>query len=139
MRDAVVAVLEGDETLMATLTGGVHTATEINRQLTPTAFDDNGEIEPCALVKFETEGPWGVHDHSARLFFSVMFYERSGYTSIETARARVYSLLHRQRVTPASGGCWEIRHSDDVLDQEDTALGCGLAVSRFYAIVKREA
>jgi hypothetical protein len=137
MRDAIFDVLDGDVTLGATLTGGVYTGVEISRQGTPGAFDANGEIEPCGLLRFSTETPIGPHDHSARLFFSVMFYERAGYTSIEAARARVYALLHRQRVTPGSGGCWEIRHSDDVLDVEDEALGCKLAISRFYAVVNR--
>jgi hypothetical protein len=66
-----------------------------------------------------------------------MLYERDGYTSIEAARARVYTLLHRTRVTPAVGGCWTIRQSDDVLDVVDEALGCNLAISRFYAVVNR--
>lgn len=137
MRDAIEAVLTGDGTLMATLTGGVHTATEISRQDTPSAFDANSEIEPCGLLRFETISPIGPYEHSARLFFSVYLYERSGYTNIETARARIYTLLHRQRVTPSTGGCWQIEHADDVLDQEDTALGCSLAVSRYYATILR--
>jgi len=137
MRAAVKALLESDSTLMATLTGGLHTATEISRQGTPEAFDANGEIEPCGLLKFGTVTPYGPHDHSARLYFSVMLYQRSGYDNVEAARERIYALLHQQRVTPSIGACWEIAHADDVLDQEDEALGCSLAVSRYVAMVRR--
>lgn len=137
MRDAIYDLLNDDATLMATLTGGLHTKAEISRQATPTAFDSNDEIQPCGLLKFETQTPWGVHDHSSRLYFSVMLYERSGYDNIETARGRVYTLLHRQKVSPASGGCWEIRHAGDTPDTEDPALGCSLGVSRFEATVSR--
>lgn len=137
MRDAIFDLLSADATLMGTLTGGLHTETEISRQGTAAAFDANGEIEPCGLLRFETQTPWGPFEDSSRLYFSVMFYERAGYVSIEAARARVYALLHRVRVCPAAGGCWEIRHADDVLDTEDEALGCKLAVSRFVATISR--
>jgi hypothetical protein len=138
MRDAIYGLLSGDATLMATLTGGLHTKTEISRQDTPAAFDANGEILPCALLKFETQTPWGPFAHGSRLYFSLLLYQRAGYEAIEAARQRVYALLHRQKVTPATGGCWEIRHSSDVTDVEDGALGCSLAVGRFTATVLRE-
>lgn len=142
MRTAIYDVLSTDATLMGTLTGGLYaagTVGEISRQTTPDAFDDNGEIEPCGLVRFETETPWGVHDHSARLYFTVMLYERVGASAIDEARARMYALLHRQVVVPdGDGACWEVRHAGDTLDQEDTALGCGLGVSRYMATVSKE-
>jgi hypothetical protein len=137
VREAIYGRLSGDATLMATLSGGLHTQSEISRQLTPAAFDANGEILPCGLLKLETQSPWGPFAHSSRLYFSVMLYQRAGYEAIETARTRLYQLLHEQKATPASGGCWEIRHSGDVLDAEDGALGCSLAVSRFVATVGR--
>ena len=137
MRDAIKTLLENDATLMATLTGGLHTKAEISRQDTPTAFDANDEILPCALLHFGTQTPVGPYPHGSQLYFALMFYERSGYDNIETARARAYTLLHRQKVTPATGACWGIRHADDVLDQEDTALGCSLAISRYVATIRR--
>ena len=137
MRAAVKAVLEGDSTLMATLTGGVHTKAEISRQGTPTAFDGNGEILPCALLKVESVVPAGPYTHSARMVLAVYWYERSGYESIEAARARGYALLHDTRVCPSTGECWRIVHSGDVGDVEDGALGCSMAVSRYVATVMR--
>jgi len=137
VRAGVLAVLEADSTLMATLTGGVHTKAEISRQGTPAAFDGNGEIEPCALLKVESVAPAGPYTHSARLVLTLYLYERSGYESIEAARERVYALLHDTRVCPSTGECWRIAHGGDVADQEDQALGCSLAVSRYSATIMR--
>ena len=138
MRQAIIDRLAGDAALMATLTGGLHTKTEISRQSTPAAFDENAELLPCGLLKFETQTPWGPHPHGSRLYFSLLLYQRAGYDAIEAARARLYQLLHRQKVTPGSGGCWEMRHAGDVPDVEDAALGCSLAISRFVAAVSRQ-
>ena len=140
MRDAIYSLLSGDSTLMATLTGGLHQADEIgeiSRQATPAAFDANQEIQPCGLIRFSSIAPTGPYVHSARLTFSIYLYELRGYTNIETARARIYTLLQQTSVTPSVGGCWEIRHTDDVLDTRDSALECSLAITRFEAIIRR--
>jgi len=130
MRDTLRDFLAADTTtLMATLTGGLYTATEISRQLTPSAFDANDEIKPCALLTLEAEDPVGPFATSSRLFVLVYFYERQGYTNIDAARGRVYALLHRQRIS--SSGMWEMRHVGDVPDQRDAVLNCALALSRY--------
>lgn len=138
MRQAIYNTLTADSTLMAILTGGLHyDVAEINRQSTPAAFDANKEIQPCALLKFTTNSPDGPFDDSAQLFFSLYFYQRAGVNQIEAALDRVYALLHQQKVTPGSGACWLILHTNDVLDQEDTALRCSLAMSRYMAVINR--
>ncbi len=127
MKAAICTHLSGDENLMTTLIGGLHcSALEISRQNTPTAFDGNKEIQPCALLKLSTEKPNGPHSRSALFFFQLYFYQRVGYDQIELARQQVYTRLHRQSVIPTNGGCWEIRHENDVLDQEDPALQCAM-------------
>lgn len=128
MRAAILAALTGDATLMGLLTGGIHTALEISRQYTPAAFDTNGEILPCALLRLETEGPTGPYRTSSRLFAAVLFYQRHGYDVIDQAVARTFAVLHERHT---GAGMWQILHADDVLDQEDQALGCSLAMSRF--------
>lgn len=138
MRQAIYDTLSADNTLMAILSGGLyHEIMEISRQNTPAAFDANREIQPCALLKFTTSSPEGPFDYSAQLFFSLYFYQRVGVAQLEAALDRVYELLHQQKVTPASGGCWLILHTNDVLDQEDTALQCSLALSRYMAVINR--
>lgn len=138
MLTAVYNLLVNDATLMATLTGGVHQVQEISRQTTPAAYDANLEVKPCALLKASTATPWGPHQHSGRFYFQILLYERHGDTSIEAARLRIYDLLHRARVTPVNGdGCYDIRHTGDVLGQEDSVLGAALALSRFVATIQR--
>ncbi len=140
MRAAIYALLNGDATLMATLTGGLHQAVEvgeIDRQTTPAAFDANGEIKPCALLKFSDQAHIPPYTHGARLIVSLYFYEAKGAQNIDAALARAYVLLHEQKVTPAVGACWEIRHADDVLDARDDALNCSLAISRYQATIRR--
>lgn len=139
MIDAVADLLRSDASLGAILTGGVHRAAEISRQTTPDAYDQRRELLPCALIRQETATPWGPHAHSGRLYITIWFYDRAGYGAIEAARRRVYQLLHRQKVTPADGsGCYEVRHANDLLDQEEPALGVPMAMSRYVATIQRE-
>jgi hypothetical protein len=140
MRDAIYQLLAGDATLMAALPGGLHKAAEvgeISRQDTPAAFDANGEIQTCALLRFGPLVPIEPYLHSARQTFALYLYEPKGYQNVDAARERAYVLLQRANVTPATGSSWEIRHTDDVLDGRDSALGCSLEVSRYAAIILR--
>jgi hypothetical protein len=130
VRSTVKEHLENDATLAAVLTGGFYATREVTRQDTPAAFDDNGEIEPCLLVKLETDTPVGPYVRGSRLYFNVIFYQRSGYDVIDQALERTYDLLHRSKLTD---GVWEISHADDVLDQEDEALNCSMSYSRYMA------
>ena len=93
MRDAVYALLSTDPTLMGILTGGLYDgreAGEIGRSDTPDAFDGSGEIQPCGLLRFTTDAPYGPYETSARVYFSILLYERSNYVNVEAARARLY-------------------------------------------------
>lgn len=133
MRDTIKDYLEADATLTGLLTGGIYAVPEISRQDTPDAFDANGEIEPCGLVKLETEGQFGPYEEaggiSARLYVAVFFYQRTGYDVIDPALARTRTLLHKQNLS--TSGVWEISWVDDVMDQEDEALGCAMSMSRY--------
>jgi hypothetical protein len=122
------AKLVSDPTLASLLPGGIWDAAEITRQLTPTAFDANGEIRPCALVKLETESSVDPYPTGSRLFVLVLFYELSGYVTIDLAMERVYALLHRGKI---GSNVWEVDHTNDVLDLKDPALNCSLAMSRY--------
>jgi len=132
MREAIRERLATDPTLQALLTGGVWATGEISRQKAPEAFGDDKEIEPCALVKVESETPWGPYSEagavSARLYVVVYFYQRNGYEVIDEAMERVFTLLQQEKL---EDGVWEIAWADDVIDQEDEALGCSMGVSRY--------
>lgn len=136
LHDDVYAVLHADTTLTGLLTGGIHhTAIEIDRQLTPAAFDvTTKELKPCLLLKVSADAEIATHDTAARTLIDCYFYQRSGQATIDAALARVYALLHRQKI---GTGVWEIRWSDDVLNQQDGALLCPMHVSRYYATRRR--
>lgn len=137
IRNQVYSILSTDSTLANLLTGGVHVTggnvNEINRQDTPDAFDVNGEILPCALVRQETTTAIDPHPDAARVFVRIFFYQRRGTEVIDAAMARCFALLDRTRIASV----WEISHADDLHDFHDPALNCSLAMSRYMAIAKR--
>lgn len=132
MIDTILSTLTADSTLTNILTGGIYRAKEISRQTTPGAYDANMEIRPCALVRQESAVPVAPHHNSARVIVTIWFYQRDGYTAIEAARARVYTLLHRTKVVG-----WDVRHSNDLIDMEDPALNIPMAVSRYACTINR--
>lgn len=96
--------MEADSTLMAILTGGVYTAGAlgvlgINRTDTPAAFDSNGYLRPCALVRERPLVPdLQVNDFleqvaSATQVVEIYIYQDTGYTSIDTALDRLFTLF----------------------------------------------
>lgn len=132
-RTEIAELLAADSTLMAILTGGVHAAREITRQGTPTAFDVNLELLPCALVKTPTEAAFGPYDDSASEFAHIYLYERSGFASIDAALERIYTLLHQQKISGER--VWEIIWANDIKDQEDPALDASMHMS-IYQVVR---
>jgi hypothetical protein len=134
LRDDIKTYLEADATLTGILTGGVHAGVEISRQNTPSAFDSNGEILPCALVKEEADAKTGPFHESSVTYILVFFYQRYDYDSIDQALDRVFTLLHRQKVGTK---VWEILWANDIKDQEDQALGCSLSLSRYQVYRNR--
>lgn len=128
LRDDVLAALQADAKLNMLIPGGIY-ADEITRQETPDAFDANQEIKPCASIRHETETPLGPYATSSRVFVIINFYADDD-VSLDGARERVFTLLHRQKV---GTNVWIVEHTDDVLDQVDNGLGCGMAVSRYAA------
>ena len=133
MRDAIVALVEADGRLAGLLSGGVHTG-EISRQSTPDAFDANGELLPCALVRIEGEAPVGPYQNSTQQFIVVTLYQQSGTDIIDTAVTQLFSLLHRVKLA----WTWECRWVGDVRDIEDEALRCSMTLSRFQITRLRE-
>jgi len=132
LSDDVKTALTADAALMALLTGGIHNdVEEISRQNTPTAFDVNYELKPCALIKYGTEIPLtSGYDSAVQTPLTIYFYERSGYASIETAMGLAFALLNRQKI---GTNVWNIEFDVAVYQQRDTALDCALGSLRFIA------
>lgn len=128
--DDLQTFLQLDAGLTALLTGGLHITTEISRQLTPTAFDDNAEIKPAALIKTGNETGIGPFTDSVQTPISIYLYQRSGYEDIEAAELRIFKLLHREKVGSAT---WMIEYDSTLNRQWDDALQCPMLVTRYHA------
>lgn len=114
---AIKTILEADATLLATATGGVWDWDEsgaqgINRTSTTAAFDSNGVIKPCVLLKARAENPdFILRDpsnkyNSTRQVIEVWLYQDNAYSSITTMKTRIYALLAETQVTGAFWVSW---------------------------------
>lgn len=136
---ALYATLSADASLLALLPGGFYdglAVKDITRQATPDAYDEYGEVIPCAIVKPETITPFGPHRDSARLYVAIWFYEQNNHTAIDAARERVYALLHRQQIA-TDAGIYEVTHATDILGAEVQELSAAMIMSRYVLTVQR--
>lgn len=110
-------VLEADGTLVAAATGGIYDFDEtgrlgLSRTLTPGAYDSNGLIKPCILLKQRSATPdYQLADDtnqyvSVQEMLEAWFYEEDGYSNIETMRDRVYALTHTVQLTGTFQVLW---------------------------------
>lgn len=125
--ELIHAALAADSQMQALLPGGILRVIEVKRtDVSTPPFDANGEIEACCNVKDEVETPWGIHDHSSRATVMVYFYAASS-----AAVDRAYALLDRQCLGDPADLVCEVRHVDDIRQQEEPGLLCSLDISRF--------
>lgn len=135
LQSDVKTVLTANAPLMAILTGGVHIdVEEINITNTPSAFDANGEIKPCALVKLGTEFKLTKTRRGVQTPIVIYLYERQGYDNIDPAMVAVFDLLNDKKIGTS---VWNLEHQNTVYHQRDTALDCALGTLRFVAARKR--
>lgn len=132
LSDDIKDALEADDDLMDLLTGGIfHEVEEISRQNTPGAFDANSELQPCALIKFNTETPLRSGYKSAvNDPVTIYFYQLQGYDVIEPAMDLAFTIINEQKI---GTGIWNIEFDIAVKQQRDTALDCALGSLRFVA------
>lgn len=127
-RDDLLALLTNDATLMATLTGGAY-AKRFNRQDSDfsDAIGSGGLLNPFAILSLSTdtrEFP-GVQDMDvSRQFFFVWVYDDQlkTYASIDTALARIETVLDGASVTLSNGSAYQINVVDTVTDQHDPEI-----------------
>ena len=132
LTDDVKTVLEDNDGLMTLLTGAVHNdVEEISYQNTPSAFDANRELMPCALIKFGTETRLrsGI-PNSVQTPLTLYFYQRDDYDVIEQAMDLVFNDLNEQKI---GANVWNIEFDIAVHQQRDVALDCALGMLRFVA------
>src|SRR5512137_273515 len=130
--ELVASLTEEEELIegLAGLTGGVYDADvvgEISRQTTPDAFDTNGEILPCALVRVGSETTIPPYRRGSRASVNVYFYQYAGYDVILGARDALLDAWHDTQI---GTGTWALEHAQDIT-QRDPALNCSLIVSTY--------
>lgn len=132
LTDDVKMTLEANAPLMVLLTGAVHNdVEEISYQNTPTAFDTNRELKPCALIKFGTETRLrsGI-PNSVQTPLTLYFYQRDDYDVIEQAMDLAFNDLNENKI---GTNVWNIEFDIAVHQQRDVALDCALGMLRFVA------
>lgn len=128
--------MEADATLMAILTGGVYTAGAvglegITREATPSAFS-GGYLRPAALVRQRGNVPtFDVVDYiqqvtSASQIVEIYLYEDRGYTNIDAALARLYTLFQGHIMADT----FEIRLANVIDRQRDQGSLAGASLAR---------
>ncbi len=133
----VAVILAADATLLALLTGGIYVSATagplgITRDTVPAAFDANGYLKPAALVKQRNKVTTGdVLDfdakiESARQVVEVWLYQDSGYETLDTAAARVRTLLMGRQLTDS----FELRLAQWIDRQRDEGALNGASLER---------
>jgi hypothetical protein len=132
---AVHAVLSADATLVALLPGGVWSGLpEITRQLAPGAFDANGELQTCALVKSDGERDAGPRRIAGAQLVNVWVYDRASDGRVEEVLTRVHELLHRR---PLGNQMWEASRFAATWGWREEALSARGGVGRYEVHVYR--
>jgi hypothetical protein len=142
VRTTIQDKLTADATFMDYFPGGVWipedvepgTPAEISRESTPQAFDASGVIKPCVWVRMENTVPVDPHPSAARMFCTIIFYQPTGYSSIDAGMDRAFDLLHGSH---PSGVTWEILHVEDVKDRFDDHLKCAMGYARYLILSER--
>lgn len=134
--DDFAAVMLEDSILMAILTGGVHTSGNvgllgITREAVPSAFSD-GFLLPTALVKQRGKVPtlevvdFNEQITSARQIVEVWLYADSGFTAIDAAKARLYTLFFGHTFDDT----FEIRLANEIDRAHDLGALAGASLAR---------
>jgi len=138
LRSAINTLLNADDVLMGILTGGIHDSTEISRSATPSAYDDRGDLKPCAVLRMGTASGRPPFDDAADEYVYLYFYQKPGsYASIDSAMSQAYTTLHCAALTIDPGWVCELRWGNDLGDSWDDALGAPMNYSRYKATTVR--
>jgi len=141
---SIKTLLEADATLLASATGGIFDWEEtgrlgISRTSTPAAYDVNGLLLPCLLLRLRAAVPdWVLADDAnqyvaVRETLEVWLYQDSGYATIEAMRDRCYALLHTKQVTNA----FAIRWQGDWRSQHDMVINASLERSDYLVYTRK--
>ena len=145
LQEAVKAVLDGDATLGALATGGIHDQDSVGQnglEIKDLIVSGNPTIQPAVYVKWSTQVKMPEYARALRaehVFFEVYFYQHAGYDVIHDMRVRVRQLLDYQTVTidePSGYENMDILWAGDLLGMYDESLGnAAMERSRYQAVI----
>lgn len=137
--DDIATILRADTPLAAILTGGIHTSGDvgplgITRTSVRDAFDDDGYLLPCLLVKQRARVPTGdVVDYEAGVVSTAQVVEvwlycdsADGYAPIDAASARIFALLQGKLLT----GSFEVTLTNLIDRQRDPGALSGASMAK---------
>lgn len=148
LESVIVAALKADTGaggVATLLTGGVYSYVEtgrlgVNRDGTPSAYDTDGLLKPCAVVKARGAQPDGGADDdglqvaSYRQMVELWFYADgdAALTTIESAKKRAFTVLHGKM----TGTGKNIPHwaGDYLAGTRDPALDYALVLRSDYSV-----
>ena len=129
IKSDILQLLAADAPLMALLQGGIYDRPQLAPGMdAPHPFDEVGRVRPSALVRNETAATVGPRGRFSQAFIVVFFYDHAGYDAITPAAERARQVLHGRYI---GDGAYEVRHTDDVLDQYDDAILAYMHRSRY--------
>ena len=115
----MATLLRAEQTLTAILTGGIYTSEEVgiegihrgeedpdDTHYSPTAqaFDEDGYLKPCALVRELGETPMprtqtpGQGFEAVSMLVQIYLYQDEGYDQIDLARNIIFGLVNNKRL-----------------------------------------
>lgn len=143
LESAVKTVLAADATLLAILTGGVHSWVDTGRNgLSPETVEDaydEGFLLPCAIIRERTTVPWGGgHDVAAqtetmRGMVEVYLYEEGNGdgSALNSAYARIIRLLNQRFVA----GAGRLKRTNRLLGLRDPDVSNALMQRADFQVV----
>lgn len=137
----LLTALQADSTLTTTLTGGMYLkrtlANRLTHELEPAAYDASGYLKPLLIIKGRRDTPFGGKDNSdgfqiIRQPIEFWFHndKDAGYTALNTAAARLYTLIN---LKPYAGATQFVYAGG--LEFEDPALNDAATLLREYTLI----
>lgn len=129
LEEEVEAILEADDELVALATGGIYADQFVGvegfhrgeHSKTADAFDENGELKPCILIREGAEVPYGNVRNPMQGYmavaqgFSLYFFQMRDRDQIDLMKDRTFQLLEGVRVG-RSYPVWKVGQTSPVPD-----------------------
>ena len=133
--------IASDLTFMNQLPGGFYYGGEIpyiSRQYTPDAFDSNRRLLECAILQHNEAVPAGPpYEAAVEENFSIFIYSADGTAYIDTAKTRLFDVLHDSKINSSTGYSWYTEFLGELPGWWDNNLVAWAHISRWRWMTNR--